>query len=256
MVYNTQKTLSGQRYPTLSLLFVFEGHLLKKMNTAHGKLATPTGLEMYGRFMESYHRRWMANGIWLSPMSRMALMLDPRMKDAISKMTLTPDQQRDTTEQLRASFAVEWVRSRQAEMVRALPEPAPLPSTGDTAPTPMTTTVMVTPSTVPGVYDDLFDILRSNTAPQPAPSTDDDAVNFGELESYLSTPTNLSLFTDNKEFTDPLQWWRDIGSLKYPLMAKLARKFLSVPCTSVPAERMFSSSGLKCYMSGMDDTLL
>ena len=60
---------------------------------------------------------------------------------------------------------------------------------------------------------------------------------------------------------DPLIWWRK-NQARYPLLAglRVARKFLCVPATSVPAERVFSICGvvvnkLRCSLStGSIDT--
>jgi zinc finger BED domain-containing protein 1 (E3 SUMO-protein ligase ZBED1) len=41
---------------------------------------------------------------------------------------------------------------------------------------------------------------------------------------------------------DPLQWWK-LQEDKYPALAKLARKYLGSPATTVPCERLFSVSG-------------
>jgi hypothetical protein len=54
-----------------------------------------------------------------------------------------------------------------------------------------------------------------------------------ELERYLSTPM---VDGDMKI----LEWWR-LHAKQYPCLARIARDYLAIPATSVPAERVFSS---------------
>jgi hypothetical protein len=54
----------------------------------------------------------------------------------------------------------------------------------------------------------------------------------GELERYLSAPT-----ADAN--TNILEWWR-LNAKTYPCLARIARDYLAIPATSVPAERVFS----------------
>ena len=56
-----------------------------------------------------------------------------------------------------------------------------------------------------------------------------------ELERYLK---ERKLKSDG----DPFEWWRNRRT-EYPLMAKLARKYLAVQGTSTPAERVISRLG-------------
>ena len=42
---------------------------------------------------------------------------------------------------------------------------------------------------------------------------------------------------------DTLVWWR-ANHKRFPTIVKLARRFLSIPATSVPSERIFSTAGL------------
>ena len=56
-----------------------------------------------------------------------------------------------------------------------------------------------------------------------------------ELSSYL-----LSSETDPD--TDPLQWWK-VHEANFPRLSNLARKYLSIPATSAPLERVFSTGG-------------
>jgi hypothetical protein len=43
--------------------------------------------------------------------------------------------------------------------------------------------------------------------------------------------------------TNPLHWWK-YHQETYPLLATLAKKYLCIPATSAPAERLFSKAGL------------
>ena len=43
--------------------------------------------------------------------------------------------------------------------------------------------------------------------------------------------------------TDPLHWWWLNGKNMFPILFEAAMKFLIIPATSVPSERVFSSSG-------------
>ncbi|CAG9836709.1 unnamed protein product [Diabrotica balteata] len=57
-----------------------------------------------------------------------------------------------------------------------------------------------------------------------------------ELEEYLSKPRAAN----SKDF---LEWWRT-HETEYPTLSKMARDFLLIPATSVPAERLFSKASL------------
>jgi len=58
-----------------------------------------------------------------------------------------------------------------------------------------------------------------------------------ELDQYLQEPVC------DRKTTNPLDWWA--GNCKrYPILAKLAKKYLGAPPTSVPSERVFSTAGL------------
>lgn len=63
-----------------------------------------------------------------------------------------------------------------------------------------------------------------------------------ELSHYRNRPDALRLLPDKKTILDPLAWWKQ-HQLKYPRLAVLARRYLSVISTSVPAERVFSKGG-------------
>ena len=61
-----------------------------------------------------------------------------------------------------------------------------------------------------------------------------------KLEDELPIFTMVS---GQPHYQDPLQWWRMRREL-YPTLYALALKYLCVPATSAPAERLFSHAGL------------
>lgn len=57
-----------------------------------------------------------------------------------------------------------------------------------------------------------------------------------ELQAYLSKPLL-------EKSADPLQWWRS-SAATYPVLSLVAHRILSIPATSVPCERLFSTAGI------------
>jgi hypothetical protein len=60
---------------------------------------------------------------------------------------------------------------------------------------------------------------------------DEDALDR-ECNKYLECPCIRSS-------EDPLEWWKD-NETKYPHLAGLAKKYLSIPASTAPSERAFS----------------
>lgn len=88
---------------------------------------------------------------------------------------------------------------------------------------------------------------RATESGPSAPATVDVAAVERELCSYAIEPITESLSDD------PVQFWKLCGE-RWPLLAAVAAKLLSVPATSVPSERLFSTAGmvvdrLRCSMS-------
>ena len=57
-----------------------------------------------------------------------------------------------------------------------------------------------------------------------------------EIQRYKSIPTAED---------DPLEWWKCNGKT-FPVLSILAARFLQIPATSVPCERLFSMAGHVC----------
>lgn len=86
-----------------------------------------------------------------------------------------------------------------------------------------------------------------------APSDDDGDPNADGTTFHLSSVINneIDLYISKfkifskpgHEVNDPLLWWRE-NSNTLPNLARLARKWLSIPASSTPSERVFSIAGL------------
>lgn len=62
-----------------------------------------------------------------------------------------------------------------------------------------------------------------------------------ELKRYRFGEVSLPMFRQGTEeqYSDPLQWWED-RKIVYPTLYALSQRFLSIPATSAPSERLWS----------------
>ena len=74
---------------------------------------------------------------------------------------------------------------------------------------------------------------------------------FGGGNSDTECPQNVLIQQEPNTYfaerpaladTEPLCWWK-MNASRYPFLSILTRKFLCIPATSVPSERIFSAAG-------------
>ena len=77
---------------------------------------------------------------------------------------------------------------------------------------------------------DIFSFMKSKSERKRHKSSTNN-----EIASYLSVPC------EDMDY-DPLVFWNTNGT-QYPTLSKMARKYLAVPASSAPVERLFSIAG-------------
>jgi hypothetical protein len=101
------------------------------------------------------------------------------------------------------------------------------------------------------LYDELKVNLRvPDDAEDRNPEGNDDGDFFHDLEgNYAQTNveeddevSRYVMLRDIRVKEDPLIWWLNNRD-NFPTLTQLARKYLSIPATSVPSERLFSDAG-------------
>ncbi len=70
-----------------------------------------------------------------------------------------------------------------------------------------------------------------------APSTNHEQL---ELDDEISNYSNMNIAFN--EDSNPLEFWK-VHSNQFPILSIICKKIFSIPCTSVPSERLFSKSG-------------
>jgi hypothetical protein len=98
--------------------------------------------------------------------------------------------------------------------------------------------------------------LTNNTQPQENPeNSENPTVTRSSIDCFQMHIFGPQEIEDDNEFdiyfnntpqascdTNPFQWWQN-NKATFPVLFELARKYLCVPATSVPSERLFSDAG-------------
>ena len=65
-------------------------------------------------------------------------------------------------------------------------------------------------------------------------------------DTFLSCSSELNRYMQIQQIStnrDPLQWWSQ-NAFKFPILGVMARRYLCIPATSAPSERLWSIASL------------
>ncbi len=79
------------------------------------------------------------------------------------------------------------------------------------------------------LFGELFPVDQASSSKPLSQVVDEEVQHYRAVQS-LSVEAN------------PLEWWKD-NQKQFPRLAKLAKRYLGIPATSVPSERVFSTAG-------------
>lgn len=194
---------SGSVYPTLSLWYPTLYCLRKYLKNITHNLTSPQIKVTCNEILASLHKRWDIP----DELGCVASFLDPRFK---SLNFLSIDQIETTKQNLKKQIEV-----------------------SETSSSPFVTPILSNSTSI------FLDFFNHDISSQPPISIVDTEIS---LYSQLPTLSILPLNHPQYHLHDPLQWWNERKDT-FPLLSKQARKFLSIPATSVPSERLFSDAG-------------
>jgi len=177
--------MSGQKYPTISLLYKIISLLFEKTRNI---VSTNQDINRAALKMLTYFEKYWGE---LKFAGLIASVIDPRLKNEI--ITTFPD-----------------IKERLATICLLYKNTSPL------------TQKIVSKSFL------VFDIIDLDSQ---------DSVS-NEIETYC----NLNLGKIDPNCFDILVWW-NAHSLDFPILAKIARDYLSIQVSSSPSERLFSQAG-------------
>ena len=203
--------LSGETYVSVSAIFPVLQHVYDLM--AENEMDAPKVKLMKAVILKDLKSRYEQEEQMKLVMK--ACFLDPRFK-------AVPFSDIEMTTQIQTELIAESVTLAQSRLDNADDETPPPPKKQNTT-------------------DGLSDLLREMSQKYKASSLNVERHDSKEVMAEREVTRYLQVANVDPD-GNPLSWWQQFASV-YPMLAPLARRYLAIPATSVPSERLFSGCG-------------
>lgn len=206
------KVLSGSKYVTISAVYPIYRRLHEIVIKQQSRYTEGTPIR---KLLDLLRRNVKNLVLSCDDFYRKASILDPRFLN-LWRSTDTPDAERQhLLHELRKELSVEERKRNEAEQKERGEDKRP---------------ERERPAAVPAAAEDDDFVLFPHVDAPEAPNAKDEVTRYFEEQAI-------------KMEDDPFTHWFNNLAPKYPLLARIARRYFCVVASSVPSERLFSQAG-------------
>lgn len=214
--------ISGENYVTVSLIIPLVVGIHTSLQNLAATLKCSVTKNLHSKLLASVIKRLFPYETRIVP--RVATLLDPRLKK-LAYLNSENANQAQLYVQKELGYLIQNQKAQAGASQEIRLDPTPSTSTAE----PSTSTAGA------GSTSNLFSFLsqRISASHQTSTTTSDAIIS---VRQYLESK-QLPMRT-----TNPIEYWASQSNFN-PALSELATKFLGIPATSVPSERIFSKAG-------------
>ena len=232
--FQITETICGENYTTVSSIKPLLHHLL---NTALDSRSDDLGTikQLKEAVKQNLQQRYQDSET--AKLLDIACFLDPRFKELPFLSVVEQTTQHNLVREEAAVMYTD-ILSAQKESQSSSDELLVISSSSASSsdPPPKKKSKQSSAEAVRSILADIFQPSTSVSEKQPQDEAESEIINY-----LREKPISVNS-ASKKDNHNPLEWWK-LNSSRYKVLSCLATKYLCIPATSVPSERVFSCTG-------------